>query len=175
MFSDRATIWDSVKLVDHDGQSVSLSTYRGELLLVFFGFTHCRVVCPRALGRISTALERLGPVGAAIRPLYITVDPARDTPATMRLFLETNYPRFTGLTGTQENLVELQRAFRVFVARVENHAASDGIEFRHSAISYLLDREGHYLEHFPDVIDDKQMAQRLLNVIERQTERPSDV
>ena len=168
MFGDSAAAWDSIRLVDHDGQPVSLSSYRGALLLVFFGFTHCRVVCPRALGRISAALERLGPANSAVRPLYITIDPARDTPATMKRFLQTNYPRFTGLTGEPEDLVMLQRAFRVFVTRVEPDAALEEVEFRHTAITYLLDRDGRHLEHFLDVVDDGQMARRLMKAINRQ-------
>jgi protein SCO1/2 len=88
-------------LVDHHGEAVTADTYRGRWLLVFFGFTHCRVVCPRALRRLSAALDALGPLAGRLRPLYVSVDPERDTPEVMRAFLAEHDARITGLTGTR--------------------------------------------------------------------------
>src|SRR5262245_61304659 len=91
-------------LVDHHGRAVSDETYRGRFMLLFFGFTHCRAVCPRALARLSRVINRLGPEAARLQPLYVTVDPDRDTPEVMKVFLDRDYPLFTGLTGPRENI-----------------------------------------------------------------------
>src|SRR4051794_22059838 len=92
----------SFALTDHDGRNVSEADYCGRFMLVYFGFTHCRAVCPRALTRLSDTLAALGATADRVAPLYISVDPARDTPGVMKAYLQQRFPRFTGLTGTQE-------------------------------------------------------------------------
>lgn len=147
-------------LVDHHGEPVTERTYRGSWQLVFFGFTHCRAVCPRALRRLSAALDDLGELSARVTPLYITVDPERDTPDVMAEFLRA-YPRFTGLTGTAEAIDQAKRAFRVFARRKDDPDDPDGYAVPHSAITYLVSPVGHYVEHFPDVLSQEELATRL--------------
>ncbi|SEC15215.1 protein SCO1/2 [Beijerinckia sp. 28-YEA-48] len=146
-------------LVDHNGRAVSEADYRGRYLLVYFGFTHCRVVCPRALGVLSGALDRLD-VGDRLAPLYITVDPARDTPAVMKAYLASNHPRFTGLTGTAEHIDAAKRAFRVFAERKPDAEDPDGYAVPHTAISYLIGPDGTYRSHFLDGTDEAAIATR---------------
>ena len=110
--SGRPPVGGSFRLIDHHGARVTDETYRGRFVLIFFGFTHCRVVCPRALSRLSAVLERLGPLTDQLQALYITVDPERDTPEVMRTFLEKSYPRFIGLTGTRAEIDAAKRAFQ---------------------------------------------------------------
>lgn len=130
-------------LVDHHGRPVTERTYRGSWQLVQFGFTRCRVVCPRALGKLSRALDEVADLPAA--GLYVTVDPEHDTPAVMRAFLEASYPRFTGLTGTGAQIDDAKAAFRVFT-----RSRADA-ELAHTAITYLLDPGGVAVHHWPDV------------------------
>jgi protein SCO1 len=151
-------------LIDHDGQSVTNDTYRGRHALVFFGFTHCRVVCPRALSRITRALELVGPAADEIAPLYISVDPERDTPAVMKTFL-AKYPRFTGLTGTREEVDATKQAFRVFAQRKADETEPDGYVVPHTALTYVLDPTGAYLTHFADTVDEETMARRLRELV----------
>jgi protein SCO1/2 len=87
------------ELIDHDGNPVTNESYLGRHALVFFGFTNCKAVCPRALGQLSSVLDELGDRANGIVPLYVTVDPERDSPEVMKAFLTENFPRFTGLTG----------------------------------------------------------------------------
>jgi protein SCO1/2 len=115
------SIGGSFCLIDHDGHNVSDETYRGQYVLIFFGFTNCRVVCPRALTKLSAVLDSLGPLADRIRPIYVTVDPERDTPDAMRSFLQS-YPRFTGLTGSLEQIDRMKKAYRVFAQRVDDLA-----------------------------------------------------
>ena len=151
----------SFALTDHHGREVTDTDYRGRFLLVYFGFTHCRVVCPRALARLSETLSLLGDLADRIHPLYFTVDPARDSPATMKAFLEPRYPRFTGLTGTPEQVEAAKRTFRVFARRAADPEDASGYAVPHSALSYLVGPDGQYITHFPDAIDRDELARRL--------------
>jgi len=148
------------ELVDHDGRPVTDQTYRGRHALLFFGFTHCRVVCPRALYKLSAALDDLGPLAGRIRALYVSVDPERDTPEVMRDFLRT-YPRFTGLTGTRAQVDCVKQAFRVFATRAADAQDPDGYAVPHTAISYLLDAEGRLVDHFADVLSAQDVSARI--------------
>lgn len=152
-------------LVNHHGRPVNNDTYRGSNPLVFFGFTHCAVVCPRALGKLSAALDQLGTQRERVVPLYVTVDPDRDTPERMKQFLETRYPLFTGLTGSAAALEDARREFNVFAARKEDPDAEGGYRMPHSAITYLLDTDGTYLAHFTDALDATEIATRLSGLL----------
>lgn len=148
-------------LVDHHGRQVTEADFAGAFLLVYFGFTHCRVVCPRTLTRLSHALDRLGPSADQITALYISVDPVRDTPAVMRAYLETAYPRFTGLTGSIAQIDAAKKAFRVFAERKADSEDPDGYVVPHSAISYLMAPDGSYCDHFPDGVEEEALTKRM--------------
>jgi protein SCO1 len=157
-----APIEGTFTLVDHNENPVTEQTYRSRWLMVFFGFTHCQMVCPRALSRLSTVLAKIGDGRAdRIQPLYITVDPDRDTPPVMKRFLESNYPRFTGLTGTTEQIERAEDAFNVFARRKADPAAPDGYVVPHTAITYLLDPTGRYRTHWTDARDVDEIVQSL--------------
>lgn len=141
-------------LVDHHGIPVDAGSWPGTWLLVQFGFTSCRVVCPRALTMLSTALDGLDPdVVTRVRPLYVSVDPERDTPGVMRAFLEASYPRFTGLTGTSAQVEAAKRTFRVFARRRLDPEDPDGYSMPHTAFTYLVDPDGRLERHWPDTAD----------------------
>jgi protein SCO1/2 len=156
-----AVVGGDFDLVDHDGRRVTLADYAGRHVLLFFGFTHCRVVCPRTLSRISAALDLLGEQACAIQPLYISVDPARDTPAVMKAFLADRFPRFTGLTGEAEHVEAVKRTYRVHARRAADADDPSGYAMPHTALVYLLDTAGHYLTHFADSIEAPELATRL--------------
>jgi protein SCO1/2 len=157
----RAPISGRFSLVDHNGRCVTEASFAGLWLLVFFGFTHCRVVCPRALKRIDDALAFLGPGADAIQPLYITVDPARDTPDVMRNYLHDAHPRVLGLTGDDAAVQAAKKAFLVFSRRMEDTDDPDGYAMPHTAFTYLIDKAGAYRAHFPDTISVNELAERL--------------
>ena len=163
--SGRPPVGGSFRLIDHHGARVTDETYRGRFVLIFFGFTHCRVVCPRALSRLSAVLERLGPLTDQLQALYITVDPERDTPEVMRTFLEKSYPRFIGLTGTRAEIDAAKHTFRVFAERRPDPQEPDGYVVPHTAISYLLDPHGQYAAHFTDALDETKVADRLRTLL----------
>ncbi len=152
-------------LVDHTGQPVTEATYRGKYVLIFFGFTHCKMVCPRALGRLSKVLDRLGSQIELVQPLYITVDPERDTPEVMGEFLSASYPRFTGLTGTQDQIDVAKKSFRVFSTTVADPEDPEGYQMPHSAFTFVLGPDGQYRTHFTDAVDEDDLVARLSAIL----------
>jgi protein SCO1/2 len=156
------------ELVDHHGQEVTERTYRGRPVLVFFGFTHCKMVCPRALARLSAVLDRLGEVGDGVQALYVTVDPERDSPEVMKEFLSGEFHRFTGLTGTAEQVENAKRSFRVFAKnKTADPDDPGGYQMPHSAFTYLLDEKGSVVAHFSDAVPESELVQRLSNLLVR--------
>jgi protein SCO1/2 len=145
-------------LVDDQGVPTQLSDFKGR-------FTHCKVVCPRALTRLSGVLEQLGERSRWLAPLYISVDPDRDTPEVMRSFLSKSYPRFTGLTGDKQAIDGARAAFRVFAARRADPDNPDGYEMPHSAITYLIGPDGRLLTHFADSVEGSKVAERLRTLL----------
>ena len=157
------------ELTNHHGETVRDDNYRGQFMLVYFGFTHCRVVCPRALAKLSSVLDRIGESAKQIEALYVTVDPTRDTPQVMKAYLEAKYPRFTGLTGTVEQIDATKRAFRIFAERKADEEDPDGYSVPHTAIAYLMGPDGSYRAHFPDSLDEETVASRILVNLENQS------
>ena len=157
----------NLNFVDHFGRPVTLADYAGRHQLVFFGFTNCRMVCPRALGRLTDVLIQLGPMADAFTPLYVTVDPERDSPEVMRKFLKTTAPRFTGLTGSTEQVTAAKQAFGVFTRRAADPVDPEGYAMPHTALTYVLDPDGKYVASLGDGLDPDQMTVRLRELLSR--------
>src|SRR5215510_4176441 len=104
-------------LVDGDGRQVTDQTFRGKWTLVFFGYTHCPDVCPTTLSDIAQALDQLGPLSSQIQPLFVTVDPERDDPATMRDYTQAFGTRILGLTGSPAQIAAIAKAYHVYYAK----------------------------------------------------------
>lgn len=130
-------------LTDHTGAAVTDATYRGRLMLIFFGFTHCPDVCPTELQVIAEVLDGLGADADRVAPLFITVDPERDTPEALARYVDLFDPRIIGLTGTPEQIGAVTRAYRVYYAKVHPPDASD-YTMDHSSFVYLMDQEGRF-------------------------------
>ena len=139
--------------------------YAGHWLLVYFGFTHCKVVCPRSMAKLSQVLDSLGGDADRLTPLYVTVDPARDTPAVMRAYIEANCPRFTGLTGSTEQIDAAKRAFRVFAQRRDDPDDPDGYDVPHSAVAYLMGPDGGYRDHFAESVAQDVVRGRIVGAL----------
>jgi protein SCO1 len=152
-------------LIDQDGNRVTNESYAGEYVLVFFGFTHCKMVCPRALAKLSGVLDRLGDRADRVRALYITVDPERDTPEVMKSFLTQNFPRFVGLTGSLEATEFAKKQFRVFAEKNPDPDDPEGYVVPHSAITYVLGPDGEFVMHFTDAVEASAMARALRRLL----------
>jgi len=153
------------ELHDHHGAAADAGRFRGRFALVFFGFTHCKVICPRALGKLERVMSSLGPKVKEVQGLYITVDPQRDSAEVLKGFLTGSYPNFLGLTGSEEQIAAAKSAFRVFASR---RPVEDGdYSVPHTAITYVLGPDGTLADHWPDSLSESVMAQRLTALIDR--------
>jgi len=135
-------------LVDHTGKPRTDADFRGKLMLVYFGFSFCPDVCPTDLMAIGQAVDKLGPGGDAVQPLFVTVDPERDTPAHLADYVPFFHSRLLGLTGDAAQIRDAARLYRVFYAKVPIEGAAE-YTVDHSGFVYLMDRDGKYLGFFP--------------------------
>lgn len=145
-------------LTDHNGKQVSDKDFTGTYRLMFFGFTYCPDVCPTELKRLSLVLEGLGADAAKIKPLFVTVDPARDTPEVLKEYLGRFDERFIGLTGTVPQIENMEKIFKVYSAKSEDPAHTEYM-VNHSALVYLIGPDDKVLHLFhsgdtpPQMID----------------------
>lgn len=147
-------------LTDHFGAAVSDKTFHGRYALIFFGFTHCKAVCPENLDKLSRALDLMGADAEQIQPLYVSVDPDRDTPQIMRAFLEARFPRFLGLTGDKDAVTRMKGLYKVYAER--EAAGPDGAyDVPHSAMTFLMGPDGAYVTHFADIVPAEEIALRV--------------
>jgi len=144
-----------------DGETVTDRDFRGRYRLVFFGFTHCPDICPGELQVIAQALDLLGDKAAKVVPIFITLDPERDTPQIMAGYVESFGPNFVGLTGSPEAIAAVAKEYRVTYAKVENKDSPGDYSVDHSALVYLMDPDGKYLTHFAYGTSAEQMADSL--------------
>ena len=141
-----AAIGAPFKLIDQNGQMVTDQDLKGRPFLVFFGFTHCPDVCPTTLFEVSEILRALGTAADRTRALFITVDPERDTPAVIKDYLSSFDPRLKGLTGDVPAITAVAKAYRVYFKKVP--LEPDGYTMDHTAIVYLMDKEGRFVSPF---------------------------
>ncbi|MHB8405076.1 MAG: SCO family protein [Gammaproteobacteria bacterium] len=129
-------------LTRDDGQSVTQKAYLGKLVLLYFGYTHCRDVCPTTLADLAAALRQLGPDANQVRVLFVSVDPVRDTPAVLKNYVNHFGPWFVGLTGNQAQLRALTQRLRVTYQLGEPDAHGD-YEVYHSSVVFIFDHQGN--------------------------------
>jgi protein SCO1/2 len=141
-----AAIGGPFRLTDQNGRTVTDQDFKGRPFLVFFGFTHCPDVCPTTLFEVSEILRKLGADGDRVRALFITVDPERDTPDKMKEYLSSFDPRLTGLTGDPEAVAAVAKAYRVYFKKVP--LDQGGYTMDHTAIVYLMDKDGRFVAPF---------------------------
>jgi protein SCO1/2 len=134
-------IGGSFALVDHTGKAVTAADFRGSPLAVFFGFTHCPEVCPTTLLRLGNLTRQLGSEAARLKILLITVDPERDTPAQLSLYLQSFDPGVVGLTGSQAQVDAVLGAFNAYAKKVP---VDGGYTMDHTANVYLMTTEGTF-------------------------------
>lgn len=145
---NKEPIGGSFALTDQDGRLRRDSDFRGELLLVYFGYTYCTDICPTDLQAMATAIDKLGPDGTTVQPLFITVDPEHDTPAALKLYVALFHPRLIGLTGSAAQIKKVARAYKVYYGRGEQTKPSDRV-IDHSGFVFLIGRDGKYLGYLP--------------------------
>lgn len=132
-------------LIDNKGKPVTERDYLGKPALVFFGFTNCPDVCPTTLFELTTRLKELGPEADRLNVVFITVDPERDTPQQLALYLSSFDPHITGLSGTPENVAAAMIAYRVYARKVPLEGG--GYTMDHTATIYMMNSKGQFVGH----------------------------
>ena len=150
----KVPIGGNFKLVNHLGNNTTSKDFKNNFLLVFFGFTNCPDICPNTLNNISKVMDQLDK-NVSIIPLFITVDPERDTVEVLKKYLTNFHPKIIGLTGTNEQIDSVKKKYKIFSKKVmqiekESHVDHDHGDYGvdHTTIIYLIDKKGNYLTHF---------------------------
>ncbi|MDD5387734.1 MAG: SCO family protein [Gallionellaceae bacterium] len=152
-------------LTDHNGRAVTLESFKGKLVVLFFGYTHCPDVCPTTLSDMAAALK-LMPEGASdkVQVLFVSVDPERDTPEILKAYVPYFHPSFLGLHGSPEQVAQAARDFRV-VYRRHVEPGAEGYLVDHSAGSYVLDGHGRLRLYLPFGHTPRDIADDLLTLL----------
>lgn len=162
-----AAIGGPFELVATDGQTVTDQTYRGKWLLIYFGYTFCPDACPTALNSMSVALEKLGSRAGKFQPLFVTVDPQRDTRDVMANYLTSFDPRIIGLTGTEDQVDRVIKVYRLYVSREKPDAEGKDYLVSHSSFLYLMDPRGTFVSVIHSDATGEEIATRLRKEIAR--------
>jgi cytochrome oxidase Cu insertion factor (SCO1/SenC/PrrC family) len=147
------------QLTDQSGKLRSERDFRGHLMLVYFGFTYCPDICPTDLQAIGLAMDKLGAGVDEVQPLFITVDPERDTREHLAEYVSMFHPRLLALTGSAEAVQNAADAYRVYYSRVDFDHSDYTVD--HSAFIYLMDRDGKYLGFFPPGTSAEKMVEMI--------------
>ena len=147
-------------LTTGDGERHALNEYRGKVILLFFGYTHCPDICPLTLTNIQSAMQKLGPAANDVQVIMITVDPERDTPAHMAEFVHAFNPRFLGLSGTPQEIADIAKTYGIYYAQGEPDADGNYL-VEHYVGVLTFDKQGYLRMIFPFGVTGDQFAQAL--------------
>lgn len=186
-YSANANVGGGFELIDQNGKTKTDADFRGKVMLVFFGFTHCPDICPVTVSTLSSLMELLGDKANMVAPIFISVDPERDTPEVLKSYLSNFDARIVGLTGTAEQTKSVADAYKVYYARAHQEESYEGADdgayphndenppaltkdkdkdgdnylIDHSGYIYLMDTNGKYVEHFRYDVSEQELADAL--------------
>jgi protein SCO1/2 len=156
LMSGRVPIGAPFALADQNGRRVGTRDWHGRIVLLYFGYLYCPDVCPTDLRAIADAIAALGADGAKVQPVFVTLDPARDTPELAGRYATAFHPSFAALRGSEAETREIAAAYRVYFEKVP--LASGGYTIDHTAFTYVLDTDGRYVGYFPPGTSGRRMA-----------------
>lgn len=146
--TELAAVGGPYALTDQTGKPRSDRDFRGHWVLLYFGYTFCPDVCPTTLAKMASALGKLGADADKITPVFITIDPARDTPSVLKTYLAEFGPRFVGLTGTEADIAKVAHGYRVYYAKHPLQGGNYAMD--HSSVIYLIDPQGNFVKAYDD-------------------------
>ncbi|MCC8467541.1 MAG: SCO family protein [Rickettsia endosymbiont of Eriopis connexa] len=148
IYEDNVKIGGDFELIDQNGEIFNSDELKGNLSLIYFGFTSCPDICPTSLNKMTEIVKILNKHKIDILPVFITIDPKRDTPIALKEYLKHFHPKFIGLTGNEQQIKDVTDKFKVFYARVNGDDDDPNYMLDHSSFTYLIDANGKYLKHF---------------------------
>lgn len=164
LMSGRGPVVGAFALEDQYGRIKSLSDFRGALVLLYFGYVSCPDVCPADLAAMAELLKALGSQGDSVQPIFVTLDPARDTAEILRSYAAAFHPRLVALRGSEEDVRRVANDYKVFVETVRPPGTTTYV-IDHMAFIFLLDREGRYVSFFPPGTSAKRMKPVVLEML----------
>jgi protein SCO1 len=154
-----AEIGGPFALTDQNGTVRTDANFHGRFLLIYFGYSFCPDVCPTTLAEMGAALDKLGPKRARVAPIFITIDPARDTPKILKDYMKSFGPDFVGLTGNDKAIAQVAREYHVYIKK---HPLPGGnYSMDHSGVIYLMGPDGKFVTYYEDEIGPDKMADDL--------------
>ncbi|XVN41163.1 MAG: SCO family protein [Rickettsia endosymbiont of Argas persicus] len=149
IYEDDVKIGGDFELIDQNGDVFNSDELKGKLSLIYFGFTNCPDICPTSLNKISKVVEVLTKNKIEVVPVFITIDPDRDTPAVLKEYLKHFHTKFIGLTGNDKQIKNVADKFKIYYAKAASESDNDqNYMLDHSSFTYLMDKNGKYLKHF---------------------------
>lgn len=153
-------------LINQDDKEVSNKDLHGKVMMVFFGFTYCPDICPVTVATFAKVLEILGDKAGGVAPVFITIDPERDTPEVLKNYLANIDERIIGLTGSKEQVKNAASQYKAYFAKAktatekaeEDMTGSTDYIMDHSGFIYVMDKSGSYVQHFPYDADAEEIA-----------------
>ena len=152
-----AAIGGPFALVDHRGKAVTDADYRGRFLLIFFGYARCEGLCPLGLRRMTEAVDLMGPAGARVQPILISVDPEADSPEALARYLATIHPRLLGLTGSPAAIAAVKKTYKV-ASRMIGRSLLGAPLISHGSYIYLIGPRGRLLTVLPPVLEPRRLS-----------------
>lgn len=157
----KALVGGPFALTDHMGRRVTERDFAGHYMLVLFGFTFCPDICPSGLQVMAAALDKLGKKAEQITPIFISLDPERDTPQQLAQYVVSFHPRLIGLTGSLDDVDKAAKAYRVYYKKSRDEKSTAPYTIDHTALIYLMGPDGNYVAHFNHATSPDVMAERL--------------
>lgn len=153
-----AAIGGPFQLVDQTGRTVTDKDFAGKFMLIYFGFTHCPDVCPTELQTMANVMDALGADGARVVPIFITVDPERDTPEQLKGYVAAFHPQIIGLTGTPDQIAAVAKAYKVYYSKSPSATAGSEYQVDHTSFIYLMGPDGAVRTLFRSGASDQAMV-----------------
>ena len=166
LMTGRGPIGGPFSLRDQHGRLVGPAQWRGKVVLMYFGYTHCPDACPTDLSSIAAAIDALGSDGAKVQPVFVTLDPLRDIPASIGPYAESFNPRFAALGGSEAEVRKVALSYKVFFEKVPQRG-TDQYLIDHTSFTYMLDDEGRYIGYFPPGTSGRRMAEQVRALLPR--------
>jgi cytochrome oxidase Cu insertion factor (SCO1/SenC/PrrC family) len=171
LMSGSAPIGGSFTLEDQHGRRTSLSDFRGSLVLLYFGYAFCPDVCPSDLAAMAELVRTLGPEGESVQPIFVTLDPQRDTAEVLRSYAGAFHPRLIALRGSEQDVRRVATDYKVFFEKVKLRESSTYV-IDHMAFIFVLDRNGKYVAFFPPATNVQRMKSVILEMLKDVGESP---
>jgi protein SCO1/2 len=154
-----ATIGGPFSLIDQNGRTRTQDDFRGRFMMIYFGYSYCPDICPTTLAEMAAALDKLGSHRNRIVPLFISIDPERDTPQVLKAYMKAFGADFTALTGSTGNIEKAAKAYRVYIRK---HPLADGnYSMDHSGVIYLMGPDGRFVTYYENEIGPDKIAEDL--------------